>query len=341
MADDEALGDRDETLAGPPSFFPRLLPGADGRTRVEPVAELAWSLAGGDSWPVFVQRLHPPREDRINWLKRMALAARRHAENRICLGPHGELDLFFNDRGSLERFRREIGAEVLAAGLKPDRPAGPVKILACRGLLSCPWAAVDSLAVADRLAGILAGHRWSPEGARRRRRPPTISIRGCRAGRGLNCGVIEYADLALTGRRLSTPVIDQDIVSLSPRISELILGCPGQALKRSHLPKIFVELDPAACDGCGWCVAQDPAFRWPEPQGGHLRLEVGGRRQAPPWEFLPARALAGGSSGDLADLGSRILELLELWRAQAADGEILADFAERLGLLEKAQPEGE
>ena len=96
----------DEPRGGPPSFFPRLGFGTAGLNKVEQVSERAWSLASGDSWPVFVQRLHPPRLKQAAWLKRVALAARRHAENRLCLGSSGELDVFFNDRGSLERFQR-------------------------------------------------------------------------------------------------------------------------------------------------------------------------------------------------------------------------------------------
>ena len=113
----------------------------------------------------------------------------------------------------------------------------------------------------------------------------------------------------------------------------MIIGCPGRALKRSHLPKIFLELDSAACRRCGWCVSQDPAFSWPEPQGGRLSLELSGRRQAPPWEHLAPRALKTAAGGDLVEIGAAVLELIEFWRREAADSEILADFAERRGLL--------
>ena len=327
----ELSPDQDLPGVGPPSFFPRLGLGTAGPVKVEPVAEMAWSLASGESWPVFIQRLHMPRFGQAAWLKRVALAARRHAENRLCLGPSGELDVFFNDRGSLARFQREIqGAFELS---EKARLSGPVRVMSCRGLLSCPWAAIDSISAADKLIESLAGHRW-PDCGVRKRSPLFLAVRACQAGSGLACGVFEYSDLILTGRRRSWPVIDQDIASLSPRISRLIIGCPGRALKRSHLPGIFVDLDHGACQRCGWCVSQDPAFTWPDPQGGYFSLELSGRRQAPPWEHVPAMALSCEAGGDLVEISAKILSLIDLWRRDAAAGEILVDFASRRGLLE-------
>jgi dissimilatory sulfite reductase (desulfoviridin) alpha/beta subunit len=343
LADDEPAEEADEAgeaaRGGQPSFFPRLALGAgsQGLAKVELVSELAWSLSGGVGWPVFVQRLHPPASPSAAWLKRVALAARRHGENRLCLGPHGELDVFFNDRGSMERFQRELRADLGEAAF--GRSGGPVRILACRGLFSCPWAAVDSLSAAGQLSEILSGHRWSEAGLRKR--PPlTLSVRGCQAGPGLGCGVPEYADILLTGRRRAYPAIDQEIASLSPRLSRLIIGCPGRALRRSHLPKAFIELDRGACLRCGWCVSQDPAFAWPDPQGGYLSLELSGRRQAPPWEHVAPRTLRPEAGADFLEIGAGLLELIELWRREAADFEILADFAERSGLIQPEEDRG-
>jgi dissimilatory sulfite reductase (desulfoviridin) alpha/beta subunit len=323
--------------AGPPSFFPRLGYGTAGPLRVEAVAPKAWSLASGESWPDFVQRLHPPKADQAAWLKRVALAARRHAENRLCLGPAGELDAFFNDRGSLQSFRREVfGSRELASD---PYSGGPVRILACRGLFGCPFSAVDSMSAAGNLAEIAYGHLW-PKIPSRKRRPVILAVRGCQAGPGLGCGVYEYADLILTGRRRALPAIDQDLASISPRLSFLILGCPSKALRRSHLPGVFVELDGASCQRCGWCVSQDLSFSWPEPQQGYLSAELSGRRIVPPWEHVAPMTLWAEAGSDSVEIGAKILSLLELWRREADETEILADFALRRGLLEGGTASG-
>jgi dissimilatory sulfite reductase (desulfoviridin) alpha/beta subunit len=318
--------DFDVARIAAPSFFLRLglEAGSGAPSRVAAVCDQAWSLSSGESWPVFVKRLKIPRPASTALLKRLALAARRFGDNRLCLTPYGNLDVFFNDRGSLEQFVEETNRDA-----EPAKPS-PVKIMACRGLLLCPTAAVDSLSAAARLEEIFSGHSWPTMGGRRRQ-PLTFTVAGCSAGCGLDCGVHEYADLRLIGRRDGLPVIDQDLAGLSPRLSLLTSDCPGLAIKRSHRPGAALEIEPAKCRRCGWCVNEDPAFSWPTPQGGFFTLELSGRRKNPPYDYVSPRRLWPRVSDDWVEVGLGLMQIIERWMGEAEDDELLADFVERKG----------
>jgi dissimilatory sulfite reductase (desulfoviridin) alpha/beta subunit len=313
----------------PPTFFMRLglEAEAQGHSKVAKVAPLAWSLSSGQNWPVFVKRLRFPQPAPTSTLKNIALAARRFADNRLCLGPTGDLDVFFNDRGSLEGFNRQI------AQSDPLASPAPVRIMACRGLLNCPLAAVDSITTAERLGETFSAHQWATIGAKRRL-PLTLSVAGCQAGCGLDCGLYEYTDLRFVGKRRFIPLIDQHLASLSSKISLLVTQCPGQAINRSHLPGLTIEIQPNRCRRCGWCLSQDPSFAWPEPQGGYISLELSGRRLSPPYDFAAPRTVWPTLPEDWVEVSLKLIEFIELWRSEARQGEILADFALRRGLTD-------
>jgi dissimilatory sulfite reductase (desulfoviridin) alpha/beta subunit len=312
----------------PPPFFLRLNldPTLEGRSKVEKIADQTWSITNGQLWPVFIKRFHLTKPIKASTLKRLAIAAKRYADNRLCLGPNGYFDVFFNDRKSLEQFTQDIEGE-----LPSSHAQAHVKISYCSGLFCCPMAAKDTLSAARKLSETLNSHIWAKTS--KRRSPLTLTIAGCQVGQGLGCGLREYSDLALIGRRDSLPEIDQKIASLSPKISFLITGCPGQAINRSHIPGSIIDINQGRCNRCGWCVNEDPAFSWPSPQKGYFSLEISGRRTFSPYEFVPSSMLWEKIPEDYIDFSIILLKLIECWRSIAYDGEILADFTTRKGII--------
>jgi dissimilatory sulfite reductase (desulfoviridin) alpha/beta subunit len=300
-------------------------PETNNKTKIEKIADHTWSVSSGQLWPVFIKRFHPTRPVNSAALKQLAVSVKRYADNRLCVGPNGYLDVFFNDRNSLELFSEEMDGH-----LPPPQSPAQVKISYCSGLLFCPMAAVDTITATDKLSEILTGHSWvkSPK----RRLPLTMTIAGCQVGQGLGCGLYEYSDINLIGLRDSFPKIDQKIASLSPNISLLITDCPGKAINRSHITGSIIEINHQRCTRCGWCVNESPAFTWPTPQKGYFSLELSGRRTYPPYEYIPSKVLWPKISDDWMNVGLKLMELIEFWRAEAVDGEILADFVERRGL---------
>jgi dissimilatory sulfite reductase (desulfoviridin) alpha/beta subunit len=159
----------------------------------------------------------------------------------------------------------------------------------------------------------------------------SVSIHGCPAGCGFECGVHEYADLRIVGRRSRAPVADQELLALSPWLKALVRDCPAGALSSSGAPGRVLDLDEDACVKCGACLARDPSFRWPSPMGSYLTLELSGRRLSPPRAFLAPRTLVGRTE-DSQGLFRKIAELAALFRAGGRKNEILSDFMEREGL---------
>ncbi|MDR2612471.1 MAG: hypothetical protein LBG06_06470 [Deltaproteobacteria bacterium] len=222
-------------------------------------------------------------------------------------------------RPSGRRIREDAGSA------RPARKGGPSLMSRCRGLLFCPNAAVDTLGAADLLLSIL--REDSPPS----KTPLSVSIHGCPAGSGFDCGVYEYTDLRIVGRRSRAPIPDQELLALSPRIRRLVEDCPSGALAPATDPGRILDLDEHACVKCGACLARDPSFHWPSPLGSYLTLELSGRRAAPPRAFLAPRVLVERSE-DQEGLFRRIAGLVALFRREGLKNEILSDFMDRTGL---------
>jgi dissimilatory sulfite reductase (desulfoviridin) alpha/beta subunit len=314
----------------PPPFFLRLgLESREGAPlKVEKTGERSWSLANGQAWPVFVKKIKPHKLCSPAALKKLALAARRFGDNRLCLGATGDLEVFFNDRGSLERFEQELfGFPDLFAPASP----GPVRLSTCRGLFSCPLSAIDALSATEKLEDILNRHLWLASPIKRK--ALTITVAGCGAGQGIGCGIYQYSDLRLIGKRIYSPVIDQETLALSPVLNELIIGCPGRAIKRSHKPKEILEIVVLRCRRCGWCVYFDPSFSFPAPQGGYFSLELSGRKSVSPYEYITPIEIWSKLPEDWVEIGLKLIELIENWRGHGERLESLAEFAVRKKLF--------
>jgi dissimilatory sulfite reductase (desulfoviridin) alpha/beta subunit len=214
---------------------------------------------------------------------------------------------------------------VLAGPEETEEDGGPALLSRCRGLLFCPNAAIDTLGAADLLMSILR------EDAPPSKTPVSISIHGCPAGCGFNCGVYEYTDLRIIGRRARAPVPDQELLALSPRLGALTEDCPSGALTASSAPGQVLDLDEGLCVKCGACLASDPSFRWPAPQESYASLELSGRRIASPRSFLAPRELVRRTD-DLEGLFRKIASLVADFRKNAEKNEILSDFMDRAGL---------
>jgi dissimilatory sulfite reductase (desulfoviridin) alpha/beta subunit len=312
----------------PPPFLARLArAGGPGGRPPKAVAKkegpLTWSVSVGDAWPVFVRRHVLARPLRASQVREIALAARRYAANRLALTPQGALDILFNDRASLGKAAGDLGS--LGRELKGGVPAS---VASCRGLLLCPYAAADTLGAEAALLSSLRAGESGPG-----RAIAWISIHGCPSGGGGLCGVHSFTDFRLVGARDRPPLLDQGALRLSPHIRRLVSDCPGGALSEPPGGGDVLALDPGSCTRCGLCLATDPSFSWPEPQGGHFRLELSGRRKAlGPGAFVAPRVLVPRVSGNEGEVFDRLAGLLALWRKEGHKDEIVADFVDRRGL---------
>jgi dissimilatory sulfite reductase (desulfoviridin) alpha/beta subunit len=204
--------------------------------------------------------------------------------------------------------------------------------MACPGLFSCPHATRDTLKTAETLKTASLAFAFRPLGDRE---PLIVSVAGCQAGQGPDCGLYEHADLTFQGQRRGYPVIDQELAALSPKIAKLVANCPGGALSRSPKPKIVIELQPPRCLGCGFCVSEDPAFAWSQPVGGYFRLLASGRRLKPTLTYLPPQTVWEPVPTDLTAVSQRLFAIVDLWLLEAQPNEPLLDFLNRTERLDE------
>jgi dissimilatory sulfite reductase (desulfoviridin) alpha/beta subunit len=310
----------------PPNFLSRLSLVSEKGTRrnfqLTKEGTLSWSLSLNDAWPVFVLRKTLGRPTGAEDLFEISRVAKRHGANRLCLSPKGDLDVFFNDRKSFSE-----ASFALKDLRKDDYRDVPARFLACRGLLFCPYAATDALGLKKELAVTLRENRIP-----RKKPDPDIAIHGCPAGGGFDCGVSEYADLRIIGKRENPPLMDQELLKGSPNLNTLIEICPGKSLSPGKEPGKILELNKKACLRCGMCLSIEPAFKWPKPQGSYFSLELSGRRAGDPGEFIPPKVLLEKVKEKRRDVFLKIGELLSLFNAERQKDEILHDYTERRGL---------
>jgi dissimilatory sulfite reductase (desulfoviridin) alpha/beta subunit len=161
------------------------------------------------------------------------------------------------------------------------------------------------------------------------------SVAGCPAGQGQDCGVFEHADLTFQGRRRVYPEIDQELAALSPKLARLVANCPGKALSRPAKPNLALEINESDCRRCGWCVSEDLALSWPQPQGGYFRLILSGRKSGPVRTYLPPKVVWDPLPGDLAIAFEAIFALVDLWLLEARTKEAFLEFLERTEKIEE------
>jgi dissimilatory sulfite reductase (desulfoviridin) alpha/beta subunit len=323
----EPSGKKTNEPALPPSFLTRLSlgpeKGAKKNFQLKKEGTLSWSLTLNDAWPVFVLRKTLRRPTKAEDLFEISRAAKRCGANRLCLSPRGDLDIFFNDRKSLEE------ATFALKGLRKDDFRDiPARFLACRGLLFCPYAAVDTLGLKNELALSLRENKIP------RKKPDVdIAIHGCPAGGGFDCGVCEYADLRIIGKREKPPITDPELLASSPNLKKLMETCPGKSLSYSTEAGKIVEIDKNACLRCGMCLSIEPAFKWQRPQGSYFSLEISGRRTGEKGDYIPPKVLVDKVREKRAGVFGKIAELLGIFNAERQKDEILYDFMERRGLM--------
>jgi dissimilatory sulfite reductase (desulfoviridin) alpha/beta subunit len=294
------------------------------RIKVKKEAPLTWSLSSGDAWPVFVRRHVLGRPLRAAWLKAIALAGKRYSSNRVSVSPQGDLDLFFNDRASLAKASNDL------KDLGRDLKGVPASLSSCRGLLFCPLAAIDTFGAGERLVAALKAKNFRPGQPLAR-----VSIHGCGAGGALDCGVESFSDFRLIGARDRPPLVNQELLALSPHLDRLVSGCPGGALTPSKMPGMALDHCAASCTRCGLCLATDPSFYWPEPQGGYLRLELSGRRKfLGPGAYVQPVELIPRVKENMDSALERLAGLIALWQKERLPDEIVADYMARAGIMD-------
>jgi dissimilatory sulfite reductase (desulfoviridin) alpha/beta subunit len=314
-----------EPKALPPDFFGRLAIGKSPegipKIMVKKEAPLTWSLTSRDLWPVYVRRHVLKFPCHANDLKMIALASKHFASNRVALSPLGDLDLFFNDKSSLIKASSELG------DLGRELKGIPASISMCRGLLFCPLAAVDTFGVERDLIMALKGAKFQKGGAL-----VSISIHGCPAKGGPNCGVLNFTDFRLIGTRLKPPLMDQELLKISPHLKKLIAECPGKALSQSQSKDSVMDLDPDSCLRCGLCLHLDPSFHFPGPQESRLTLECSGRHKIlEKSAFREPRILLEGIGDNKSLVFQKLAALIKLWQNEKKQDELVYDYLERSG----------
>jgi len=199
-------------------------------------------------------------------------------------------------------------------------------IVHTQGWVHCKSAVTDSSGIVkdlmDELYGYFTGKIKIPSRLR-------IAVACC-----VNmCGACHCSDIAIVGIHRVVPRINDEMVSRMCEIPTTIASCPTGAIRPN--PKIkSIEINADKCMMCGNCVAVCPAIKIMDPVNDGVSIWVGGKvsnARTPPMFSRLAIPYLPNNPPRWPEVTAAVKNLVEVWAANAKQGERMGEWIERIG----------
>jgi len=147
------------------------------------------------------------------------------------------------------------------------------------------------------------------------------------------CGSTHCSDIGIVGVHRTPPRIDHDKIRKGTEIPSLVASCPTGAIRPDPKNKSVI-VNEEKCMYCGNCYTMSPAMEIFNPRNDGIAILIGGKvsnaRSAPTFSrmvipFLP------NNPPRWPEVTEAIRAILELWIANAAKGERLGEWVDRIG----------
>lgn len=147
------------------------------------------------------------------------------------------------------------------------------------------------------------------------------------------CGACHCSDISIVGIHRTIPRINDEMVSKVCEIPTTVAACPTGAIKPNPKAK-SVTINPEKCMMCGNCTAVCPAIKIMDPINDGVSVWVGGKlsnaRTAPMFSKL-AIPFIPNNPPYWPEVTDAVRHLVEVWAANAHDGERMGEWIERIG----------
>lgn len=147
------------------------------------------------------------------------------------------------------------------------------------------------------------------------------------------CGAIHCSDIAILGIHRKPPKINDDLVSKSCEIPNLVAACPTAAIRPNPKEKT-VTVNEERCMYCGNCYTLCPGMPIIDVEGDGVAIFVGGKvsnaRTAPMFSRLAVPYLPNNPPR-WPEVVDAVVHLVDVYAANAAKGERMGEWIERIG----------
>lgn len=147
------------------------------------------------------------------------------------------------------------------------------------------------------------------------------------------CGACHCSDIAIVGIHRTVPQVNDEMVSRVCEIPTTIASCPTGAIRPNPKTK-SVEINPDKCMMCGNCTSVCPAIKIMDPVNDGVSIWVGGKvsnaRTAPMFSRL-AIPYIPNEPPRWSSVTAAVKSLVEIWAANARDGERMGEWINRIG----------
>jgi len=281
---------------------------------------LKHTAESGDT--LFTVRAGTPRQDSVDFIRRLCDIADRHADGYLRFTPRNNVEFMTPDEEKVELLVKELEAINLPVG-----GIGPcvTSVAHTQGWLHCDIPATDASGVVKSVMDSLYEYfiSWQlPSKVR-------LSTSCC----AINCG--GQADIAIVVKHTRPPRINHEILANICELPKAVARCPVAAILPTVVNgKRSLMVDQKKCMYCGACFGACPAMEINHPEHSKLGVWVGGKnsnaRSKPSMMSLVAQNLPNNPPR-WPEVNEVVKKILTAFKEEGRPWERLGEWIDRVG----------
>ena len=281
---------------------------------------LKHTAESGDT--LFTVRAGTPRQDSVDFIRRLCDIADRHADGFLRFTPRNNVEFMTPDEEKVELLVKELEAINLPVG-----GIGPcvTSVAHTQGWLHCDIPATDASGVVKSVMDNLYEYfiNWQlPSKVR-------LSTSCC----AINCG--GQADIAIIVKHTRPPRINHEILANICELPKAVARCPVAAIRPTVVNgKRSLMVDHKKCMYCGACFGACPAMEINHPEHSKLGVWVGGKnsnaRSKPSMMSLVAQNLPNNPPR-WPEVNEVVKKILTAFKEEGRPWERMGEWIDRVG----------
>jgi sulfite reductase beta subunit len=281
---------------------------------------LKHTAESGDT--LFTVRAGTPRQDSVDFIRRLCDIADRHADGYLRFTPRNNVEFMTPDEDKVELLVKELQAINLPVG-----GIGPcvTSVAHTQGWLHCDIPATDASGVVKSVMDNLYEYfiNWQlPSKVR-------LSTSCC----AINCG--GQADIAIIVKHTRPPRINHEILANICELPKAVARCPVAAIRPTVINgKRSLMVDHKKCMYCGACFGACPAMEINHPEHSKLGVWVGGKnsnaRSKPSMMSLVAQNLPNNPPR-WPEVNEVVKKILTAFKEEGRPWERMGEWIDRVG----------
>lgn len=268
-------------------------------------------------------RVASPRLVSSDFIRDISDIAEKYCDGYLRFTTRNNVEFLVSDEGKLQPLIDELDSKdymIGGVGLSISN------VVHTQGWIHCKSAVTDASGltknVMDELHEYFTGKKKVPARLR-------IAVACC-----VNmCGACHCSDISIVGIHRTIPRINDEMVSKVCEIPTTVASCPTGAIRPNPKNK-SVTINAEKCMMCGNCTAVCPAIKIMDPPNDGVSIWVGGKlsnaRSAPMFSRL-AIPFINNNPPKWPEVTDAVKHLVEVWAANAKDGERMGEWIERIG----------